>query len=68
MVTLTQKGNLSDTIPPDKQDDIFHYISNIELPYVRNSQDKSENPRGNELLEICKSFDPFSAVFSMERE
>ena len=53
-------GNLTDTIPPDKQDDIF-CISDIDLPHARNSQDKSVNSRGNELLEICKSFDLYIA-------
>ena len=49
-------GNCNDTITPDKFDETF-CISNIELPPKRNSQDISVNPRGRELLEMCKSLE-----------
>ena len=49
-------GNLDDTITPDKSDDQFD-ISINEPPPKRNSQDSVTNPRGLEMLEMCKSLD-----------
>ena len=49
-------GGLDDTISPDKYDEVFNII-NICNIQKRNSEDKIVNQRGNELLDLCKSFD-----------
>ena len=48
-------GNLHDTIPPDKYEE-FNIPTGNYRPN-RNSQDKKTNTRGNEILDLCKSFD-----------
>ena len=49
-------GNLEDTITPDESDELFElYLEHP--PLKRNSQDSTVNSRGNELLDMCKSFD-----------
>ena len=49
-------GNLDDTIIPDKFDEELDlHLENP--PPKRNSQDTSINPRGTELLDMCKSLD-----------
>ena len=53
-------GNQSDVIPPDKHDDDFHITCN-ETPPKRNSQDKTVNPRGIEILDLCKSLELYIA-------
>ena len=49
-------GNLDDPLIPDKYDEEFHICIN-ENPPRRNSQDSVINPRGNDLLDMCKSLD-----------
>ncbi len=49
-------GSLEDTISPDKSDELFELVL-AEPPPKRNSQDNSVNPRGNDLLDMCKSLD-----------
>ena len=49
-------GNLDDSIIPDKYDEEFLICIN-ENPPKRNSQDSVVNPRGNDLLDMCKSLD-----------
>ena len=49
-------GALGDTIAPDESDELFEL--RLETPPPRrNSQDGAVNPRGNELLDMCKSLD-----------
>ena len=47
-------GNIEDTILPDKSDEIFE-IEIDDPPPKRNSQDHKVDPRGQELLDMCKS-------------
>ena len=49
-------GTLDDTIPPDKSDELFDLLLE-EPPPKRNSQDGAVNPRGNDLLDMCRSLD-----------
>lgn len=49
-------GNLDDFIAPDKTDELFD-LSFGQPPSKRNSQDNTVNPRGKDLLDMCKSFD-----------
>ena len=49
-------GSLDDTIPPDKSDELFDLVLD-EPPPKRNSQDDAVNPRGNDLLDMCRSLD-----------
>ena len=49
-------GNLDDTITPDKFDEEFDLKLN-KPPPKRNSRDKAINPRGTEMLDMCKSLD-----------
>ncbi len=49
-------GTLEDTITPDKSDELFD-LHIDQPPQKRNSQDNAVNPRGNELLDMCKSLD-----------
>ena len=49
-------GNLDDTISPDKYDENFNISAHVNKQN-RNSQDKVVNQRGNDLLDLCKSFD-----------
>ena len=53
-------GNNNDTITPDKFDENL-CTSNMDPPPQRNSQDKSINSRGKELLEMCKSLEFYIA-------
>ncbi len=47
---------LEDTISPDKTDELFE-LNIDQPPQKRNSQYSAVNPRGNELLDMCKSLD-----------
>ena len=49
-------GSLEDTITPDKSDELFE-LQIDRPPKKRNSRDSAVNPRGNELLDMCKSLD-----------
>ena len=49
-------GTLDDTISPDKSDEVFD-ITVGQPPQKRNSQDSAVNPRGKEMLDMCKSLD-----------
>ena len=49
-------GKLEDIITPDKSDELFDLCID-QPPQKRNSQDDTVNPRGNELLDLCKSLD-----------
>ncbi len=49
-------GNENDTISPDKFDEEFHIINNNPPPR-RNSQDKTLNGRGKDLIDMCKSLE-----------
>ena len=49
-------GILDDTISPDKSDELFDLLLD-EPPPKRNSEDDAVNPRGNELLDMCRSLD-----------
>ena len=49
-------GNLDDTISPDKTDELFDLVLD-EPPPKRNSEDDAVNPRGNDLLDMCRSLD-----------
>ena len=46
-------GNESDFVNADKSDDIFG-IDNLSNQGPRNSEDRKVNPRGKELLDLCK--------------
>ena len=49
-------GGLEDAVTPDKSDEIFE-INFRQPPPNRNSQDDKLDPRGQELLDMCKSLD-----------
>ena len=49
-------GNSDDTISPDKSDELFDITLNTPPP-KRNSQDIAVDPRGHDLLDMCKSLD-----------
>ena len=49
-------GGLEDTVAPDKSDEMFE-INFDKPPPKRNSQDDKVDPRGQELLDMCKSLD-----------
>ena len=53
--TNARTSNFSDTLEPDKYD-IGNQREQINIP-PRNSEDKCENGRGKELIELCKSLD-----------
>ena len=49
-------GNESDTINPDKSDELFD-INFTSPPPARNSRDTDLDQRGKDLLDLCKSAD-----------
>ena len=49
-------GMLPDFIARDKSDDGLK-LENYDPPLIRNSEDNKTCKRGNELLDLCKSFD-----------
>ena len=46
-------ANDKDYIESDKPDSYFG-IENLSNQNLRNSEDENKNPRGNELLDVCK--------------